>query len=241
MTARTSLALILLSLAAPAHGESTVLVELFTSEGCSSCPPADALLARIAREGAGGAPVVTLSEHVDYWDELGWRDRFSSPAFTRRQEAYVRRLRLAGPYTPQLVVAGRADVLGSDARAARGAIAAAARGATGRIDARLVPDGRGGLTVLVEAAWSAGIAADVLVALVQDRAMTRVARGENAGRTLEHVSVARSLAVLGSGVGAFSGRGDVRRSEAPEATRLVLFAQERDGGPVHAVTSVALP
>jgi hypothetical protein len=233
--------LTLLALAAPARGEGPVLVELFTSEGCSSCPPADALLARMANEGAGGAQVVTLAEHVDYWDGLGWRDRFSSPAFTHRQEAYVRRLRLTGPYTPQLVVAGRTDVVGGDARAARGAIAAAARDATGRIDARLVPEAHGDVTVLVEAAWSRGIAADVLVARVQDHATTRVARGENAGRTLEHVSVARSLAVLGSGVGAFSGRLGVRRGEAPEVTRLVLFVQERDGGPIHAATSIALP
>ncbi|HET7826412.1 MAG TPA: DUF1223 domain-containing protein, partial [Anaeromyxobacter sp.] len=174
MTARTSLALILLAVAAPARGDGAVLVELFTSEGCSSCPPADALLSRIAHDGAGGAQVVTLSEHVDYWDELGWRDRFSSRALTRRQEAYVRRLRLTGPYTPQLVVGGRTDVLGSDAVAARRAIAAAAREATGRIDARLVPGGRGDVAVVVAASWRPGIEADVLVALVQDRATTRV-------------------------------------------------------------------
>jgi hypothetical protein len=240
MTTRMSFALILLALAAPARGAGAVLVELFTSEGCSSCPPADALLARIAREGAGGAQVVALSEHVDYWDELGWRDRFSSPTFTRRQEAYVRRLRLTAPYTPQLVVGGRTDVLGSDAGAARRAIAAAAREATGRIDARLVPDASGDVALRVDAAWTPGISADVLVALVQDHATTRVARGENAGRTLGHVSVVRDLRGLGSGVGAFSGRTAVRRVEVPEANRLVIVVQEPDGGPVHAVTSIAL-
>jgi hypothetical protein len=239
MNPRTLLAVTLLGLAATARGDGAVLVELFTSEGCSSCPPADALLARLAQERVGGAQVIALSEHVDYWDDLGWRDQFSSPTFTRRQETYTRRLRLTGLYTPQLVVAGRADVLGSDARGARAAIAAAGRETSGRIDVRLMPGVQADLVVAVEASWNGGQAGDVLAVVVQDRATTRVARGENAGRTLEHVSVARSLSVLGSGVGAFSGRATLRR--IPEASRLVVFVQERDGGPVRAVTSIALP
>ncbi|HEY6006313.1 MAG TPA: DUF1223 domain-containing protein [Anaeromyxobacter sp.] len=241
MMARSLLALTLVGLAGPARGEVPVLVELFTSEGCSSCPPADALLARLAQERAGGARPIALSEHVDYWDDLGWRDGFSSPAFTRRQETYVHRLRLSAPYTPQLVVAGRINALGSDARAARAAIAAAAREPAGRIDARVVARAAGALTVEIEASWNGGVAGDVLLALAQDRATTRVARGENEGRTLEHVSVARSLSVVGSGVGAFSGRATVRLGDVPAPAHLVVFVQERDGGPVHAVTSIAVP
>jgi len=231
--------MVLMSLAAPARADGPVLVELFTSEGCSSCPPADELLARLTQERVGGVQVIALSEHVDYWDDLGWRDRFSSPVFTRRQQAYARRLRLTGSYTPQLVVGGRTDVLGSDARGARAAIAAARRDASGRIDVRLVPGAQADLVLEVAASWNGGQAGDVLVAVVQDRATTRVARGENAGRTLEHVSVVRLLSVVGSGVGAFSGRAALPL--IPEANHLVVFVQEHDGGPVHAVASITLP
>jgi hypothetical protein len=224
---------------AGAGEEVPVLIELFTSEGCSSCPPADALLARLSAERRGEQRVVALSEHVDYWDDLGWRDRFSSPVFTRRQESYARRFRLSAIYTPQLVVAGRSQSLGGDERAARSAIAAAAREASGRIAARVVARGPAELVVDVEASWEAGIAAEVWMALVQERATSRVARGENAGRTLEHVGVVRSLAVAGAGEGAFAGR--ARLPLEPGATRLVAFVQERDGGPVRAVMAVELP
>src|SRR5262249_52551893 len=103
-----------------------IIVELFTSEGCSSCPPADRLLASMAGSPLDAAVVVPLGEHVDYWDDLGWRDRFSSPAFTARQQTYARPLGGEGPYTPQLVIDGRAECVGSDAASARKAIAKAA-------------------------------------------------------------------------------------------------------------------
>src|SRR5439155_1000874 len=107
----------------PDHGATAgadsagfALLELFTSEGCSSCPPADALLARLASEARrSGRRVYALSFHVDYWDRLGWKDRFSSAAFTQRQGDYARRFRLASLYTPQLVVNGAQEIVGSDA------------------------------------------------------------------------------------------------------------------------------
>lgn len=218
-----------------------VVVELFTSEGCSSCPPADALLAELAGERATGIRVVALSEHVDYWDGPDWRDRFSSPLFTRRQEAYAHRLGLSSVYTPQLVVAGRTNALGSDRRAARAAIAAAAREPSGRVAARIVPGAAAELSVAVDATWPDGVPADVLVAVVQDRATTKVSGGENAGRTLEHVAVVRSLTVVGSGAGAFSGKVTVRPLDAATASQLVVFVQEREGGPMHGATRLELP
>src|SRR3954468_7078030 len=104
-----------------------VVVELFTSEGCSSCPPADAVLAPLARAPpVPGVTVIGLSEHVDYWNSLGWKDPFSDALFTDRQEDYASVIARGRVYTPQMVVAGRIDVLGSDERAARAAVERAA-------------------------------------------------------------------------------------------------------------------
>src|SRR5436190_23170457 len=111
----------------PAGAAVPVLVELFTSEGCSSCPPADTLLTRLAAEKtAGGAEIVTLAFHVDYWDRLGWKDRFSSAAFTERQNRYAAAWNTDRVYTPQAVVDGRVEFIGTDANRALEALAASA-------------------------------------------------------------------------------------------------------------------
>ena len=114
-----------------AEGRVPVLVELFTSEGCSSCPPADELLAKLSREQpVDGATIVPLAFHVDYWNRLGWVDRFSSPQFTKRQQEYAAALR-ADTYTPQMVVDGRDEFVGSDDARARQSIADAAQSRKG--------------------------------------------------------------------------------------------------------------
>src|SRR4051812_36388364 len=118
---------LIFALAAAAHAQRTpVLAELFTSEGCSSCPPADVLLQNLdLRQPVAGAHILVLSEHVDYWNQLGWRDPFSSAQFTQRQERYSRALG-AELFTPQLVVDGREQVLGNDRKAVQDAITRAA-------------------------------------------------------------------------------------------------------------------
>ena len=95
--------------------KSFAVVELFTSEGCSSCPPADKLLADLEKRGnVNGRQILVMSEHVDYWDGLGWKDRFSSSVFTQRQTDYVRKLGLGSPYTPEVVINGQTELIGND-------------------------------------------------------------------------------------------------------------------------------
>lgn len=216
--------------------ERAVLVELFTSEGCSSCPLAERVLSRLLAHPPDGARIIALEEHVDYWDELGWKDRFASPALTHRQEAYVRRLGLTGPYTPQLVVGGRTQVVGGDEVAARAAISGAASTPAARVDIVVQRDEAASLVIDVRAEWGGG-PADVILATVQDHARSSITAGENAGKVLDHVSVVRSLVVIGRGDGRFRGTVRVPRAGTEGADRIVLLVQSLDAGPVWAVAT----
>ena len=177
-----------------------VMVELFTSEGCSSCPPADALLMELAREQAvPDAEIITLGEHVDYWDRLGWPDRFSSPAFSQRQTEYAQALR-TDAYTPQMVVDGQVAFVGSDAVFARRAIERARRDRKVPLELQILPVGRGESKAFrLKARLSSptlpdfGEAADVFLAVTESNLTTNVRRGENAGRVMNHASVVREF------------------------------------------------
>jgi hypothetical protein len=172
-----------------------VVLELFTSEGCSSCPPADAVLRRLARDSSvGGAEVIALELHVDYWNGLGWADPFSSPAFSARQRAYADVMNKRGVYTPQLVVDGAAELLGSHESGARRAIESAASAPKARID--LERDGAKIVVTVPQQPSAAG--ADVFVGLTEADLVTAVARGENAGATLAHGPVVRELRRAGT-------------------------------------------
>ncbi len=182
--------------------KTPVLVELFTSEGCSSCPPADALLAKLLREQPiADVEVIPLSLHVDYWDHQGWKDPFASKVFTSRQETYSKIFSAKPIYTPQMVVDGRDELNGSDEPAARRAVQAAASRPhlPLRIDAR-VAGASVRLSIDLPAAPAAadGEPIDALVALTEDDLSSIVRRGENSGRTLTHVAVVRKLESLGS-------------------------------------------
>ena len=222
-------AALLLLAALPAHAGDrvAVLVELFTSEGCSSCPPADAVLARLVREQpVQGVEILALSEHVDYWDSLGWQDPYSHRIFTERQQTYSSHLRRGNIYTPQAVVDGRAEVLGSDEQAARSAALQAAAQPHGTIMAR-----RSGNALHLEATLPRHSGAEVLLAAVDDPPPGRVVRGENAGRTLSHVRVVRELRRIGRvEQGAWSA--DVDLGALAATLRLVAFVQERSSGRV---------
>jgi hypothetical protein len=173
---------------------SVAIVELFTSEGCSSCPPADALLRQInLKETDAGQLIVGISEHVTYWNNLGWKDPYSLPVFTDRQSVYASRLSPEGSYTPQMVLNGRDQFVGSDASALERAL---------RNDARRE---HFGLRIVSSAPTTEGIDVkfaftgnppkplDIIAVLADDTDRSKVLRGENSGRQLQHVSVARSM------------------------------------------------
>jgi hypothetical protein len=180
--------------------KTPVLVELFTSEGCSSCPPADALLTKFLREQPlADAEIVPLSLHVDYWDHQGWKDPFASKAFTGRQEAYSKIFGADRLYTPQVVVDGRDELNGSDEAGLRRVVQAAA--ARPHLPLRVDARARGlsvRLSIDLPAAPADAEPIDVLIALTEDDLSSVVRRGENGGRTLAHVAVVRKLDVLGS-------------------------------------------
>jgi hypothetical protein len=176
-----------------AAADRPVVVELFTSQGCSSCPPADALLGELAQR----KDVLPLAYHVDYWDRLGWKDPYSSAAATRRQRQYGDQFRLRAIYTPQIVVDGRAEMVGSDRRAVARAIQAAAPAP--RFDIDLVREA-GDIRVHVGADAALAGARVQLVGYVRGRT-TRVTAGENAGRTLAEANIVVSSEVLGEGAG----------------------------------------
>lgn len=222
---KLQLSLTALALSACAHAApAVVLVELFTSQGCSSCPPADALLAKLDED----PNVVVLSEHVDYWNYLGWRDPYSSAAFSERQAAYVRRFGLRSAYTPQMVVDGQIEFVGSDGGYAKKAIERAARAAKSPITLT-----RNGDTIRVEA--PADAKAELWVALARQNGASDVRRGENAGRHLKHVAVVRSLVKAGD-VGRDKSLTHTLKLPQPEAGtsgwRIVAFLQEPGQGKI---------
>jgi hypothetical protein len=205
---------------APLHaGERPIVVELFTSEGCSSCPPADALLAELS----GRPDVLALSFHVDYWDRLGWKDPFSSPDATRRQHGYAELLGLATVYTPQMVVDGRWQAVGSDRGEVEQALGSARRTHDDVPVALAVDHGRAQITLGQD---GGRVVADLLLIGFDRQHVTEVSRGENGGRTLSHVDVVRSIEEIGQFDG---GR---RAFEIPirsPGDRLAAILQARDG------------
>lgn len=185
--------------AATTTNPSAVLIELFTSEGCSSCPPADELLRQISgSKTREGQLIVGLSEHVTYWNSLGWKDSYSSEQYTRRQNDYGTRFGLDSVYTPQIVVNGREQFVGSDRRALDAAFATEAQRKQIELHITSVQVMGRNVTFSYSAGGLPANSSLYLVAvLVDDTDRSSVLRGENSGRELTHASVARALTPLG--------------------------------------------
>lgn len=224
----------------PASQASPVVVELFTSEGCSSCPPADAFLAKLVQQGpAHNLHIVALEEHVDYWDDQGWRDPFSSHNWTTRQDAYAGVLGNKNPYTPQLVVDGSVECSGGQPQRAVQAIlkdSSAAKtpvtlsqGASGKPGSENFSVQIGKLTPTAK-----GGGAEVWLAITETGLHSSVTRGENAGQELSHAAVVRSMRKVGEAKPdrdvAFSGDASIpiRNEWKLENLKAVAFVQEKN-------------
>src|SRR5437588_619343 len=223
----------------PATG-TPVVVELFTSEGCSSCPPADALLAKLDEVGrVGSAQIVALEEHVDYWDDQGWKDPFSSHDWTIRQFAYAPVLGNRNPYTPQMVVDGSVEFSGGRAQQALESIAAAARQAKVPVTLRQgAADKRGKEDFFVQVGKlipsPKGGGAEVWLAITETGLRSSVTRGENAGHELSHAAVVRSMRKIGEAKPdryvSFAGQAPlpIRSEWKTENLKAVAFVQEKN-------------
>ena len=189
---------------APDSSATPVIVELFTSEGCSSCPPADALLKKLSEEmPVPGAEVIALEEHVDYWDHLGWKDAFSSSTFTERQYEYARKFGNSGVYTPQMIVDGQTEFVGSHSHEAREIIqkaasqpkliiqfAPTANNETGKVSFDIKISSLSKLPSVKEA--------ELWVAITEKDLHIDVQSGENSGERLQHAAVVRTIRKLDS-------------------------------------------
>jgi hypothetical protein len=233
--------------AAAPDGAVPILVELFTAEGCSSCPAADVLLEKmIESQPATGAELVGLGEHVDYWDNLGWKDRFSSAKLTARQQGYAARFKTGEVYTPQMIVDGREAFVGNDLNAARRAIETASALPHGVIHVAIETSAGNTLSVSVAAAQlpplTPGDHADLVVAIIEDHLRTEVKRGENQGRTLTHAAVVRTLQTIGEASGDAASRTRITLSSdwRRDSLKVVAFAQERGSRRVLATAALAV-
>lgn len=227
----------------PAETEDPILVELFTSQGCSSCPPADALLGELGRR----PDLVALSLHVDYWNNLGWSDPFSSAAFTERQRSYVHQLEARSAYTPMLVVGGEAHCVGSQEQEVSALLdSAKSRPRAGRL--RITPtinSGKLALEIEVNLGTATKRPLDLMVAIAENDLHTPVRRGENMNRTLINHHVARRLEKVASvagtaGASRYHFEIHLAGSWKVENLEAVAFLQESTSLTIEGVTRTAL-
>jgi hypothetical protein len=196
------------------------VVELYTSEGCSSCPPAEAQIGKLAKQDG----IIALAFHVDYWDDLGWRDRFGLPESVSRQRQYAHTLHLASVYTPQLVIDGQRDLVGGGDGIGSGS----GRKPGVPLDVAVQNDS----LIVTLGAQQQPAACDVLLLGYLPQAASKVTRGENAGRELHEFNIVRSVRKLGSWQGEGRTFSVPLSSVAADATAVVVLVQQRDQGPI---------
>jgi hypothetical protein len=212
-----------------AESRAPVVVELFTSQGCSSCPPADAFLGELAQR----KDVIALAYHVDYWDYIGWKDRYASPAWTDRQKAYAGALELRTLYTPQMVIDGRVDAVGSDRSNVSYLIDRAA--ALPKLELTLDSSGSRHVLHLPEARFSKP--ATVWLVIYDPEQRTQVNRGENAGSTLSEYNIVRDLRKLASWDGKATTI-DLNLAAMGKGQACAVLVQGADQGPILAALQV---
>jgi hypothetical protein len=230
-----------------ADRKTPILVELFTSEGCSSCPPRDLWLQQMdALQPVSGAQIIVLSEHVDYFNGEGWKDPYSLPIWTDRQSSYARSLRLNSTYTPQVIVNGKNVLLFSEPQQVEQVLveASSAPHITMNISAlsvetRVPPL----LRIHIDVSGEHVVRnADIFAAVALDHAESQVARGENGGKHLTHVAVAQQILKVGKVAQGkvFSKDLQIKLRSAidPQNLRLVVFVQEPDYGRVIGATQI---
>ncbi len=226
--------------AAGAQPERTpVLVELFTSEGCSTCPPADALLSKLEEvQPVAGAEIIGLEEHVDYWNHDGWVDSYSSSEWTLRQQEYVERFKGNSPFTPQMIVDGQREFTGNNSRDALAAIQEAAHRPKTQISITAdTPAKSDAQRIEVRVGNLAGLVtqepADLWIAVTEDGLESAVKAGENAGKNLRHVATLRTLHKMGavstkdSSPFVAAQQVKFKSNWKRENLRIVVFVQER--------------
>jgi len=209
--------------------DNKVIVELYTSQGCSSCPPADAFLQDLA----GRTDVIALALHVDYWDYLGWKDGFGSPAYTARQHGYARAARAETVYTPQMVIGGVDHVIGSKAMEVMDRIAAQ-RTTPAPVAINLARDGH---TLQIQAVSNAGRIGDMIVQVVRytPQKTVEITRGENAGKSINYVNIVTSWQAIGrwDGAGPFA-----MSTQIDGHDPVVVIVQHDEYGPVVAAAEL---
>ena len=218
---------------------SPVLVELFTSEGCSSCPPADAFLTKLqADQPIPGVQIIGLEEHVDYWNHDGWMDPYSGAEWTTRQQDYTTRLKGGSPYTPQMIVDGQKEFVGNNAKAAVDLIRESAQQKKTSIDIAAIVPGKGDpqrydVRVGNLPAASGQDKADVWLVVAEEGLQGAAKAGENSGRSWKHAAIVRSMQKIGSAAPnsaerfAFTTQIKLKSGWKKDNLRIVVFVQER--------------
>lgn len=231
---------------APVHAAQTtpVIVELFTSEGCSSCPPADTLLSEYVKNSpVQGVEVIALGEHVDYWNHGGWADPFSAVQFSQRQSDYSGAFRLDSVYTPQMIVDGKAQFNGSDGDAALSAIRRAAQLPHAQVSVAPADGGRLAVHVGHLPASAVSVPVEVYLAVTEDGLSSLVGGGENSGRHLSHSAVVRELIPIGTVIGGvFDASPSVALKPGWRRGHLhaVVFAQEQRSRHIVGASEISL-